>query len=484
MSKEKRNDPTAQDGLISAGLQQALADVEKVIKLQKKDPDNKTDPVDAQVSDGLQKVHDALEAVILSQAKDGAPDARAQLVIAESRAAIAEARALRAERATVKVKSEPRTYTEHGPYSYYRDLANYSLGFNERERPQATERILRHAAEIAVDFEERNDYVVSAIREIRRGENNPASETRAVSTATGSDGAFVTPQYLIDKWITYRSPDRSFTNQCTPLPLPSYGITFNIPSFTAAGAGAQQSTENTGTNTTTPSGLDVSVSLSTFSGYVDVSQQLLDRGGFQGQGGSFDVIVIQQSQSQLYAAVDTYVLKQALANAYERNQSTAATIPQWYIDMSNVRENLADENGVKLPASHCFTTSDFAGWVTEQVDSEMRPIVLPDAAALASRAEDPKYTGWMGLFLPGNLSWFTDDNLPSATPPNNETTILVGSPADMLLWVGDLIPYTAQQTNADTLTVLCGLRQYVAAVPRHNEAFGYITGSGYPTSLV
>jgi HK97 family phage major capsid protein len=472
--KENRNDPTAEDGDVMDALQQLDADIDKAIAAQKTDPDRKTDPDDAAVSTALSQIKSDVQNAIMAQSKDGAADARARMLVREVRSASGAP--------NVRVKSEPRMYTENGEFSYFRDLASRSLGFvSAQTRQDANARLLRHAQEIVVDYEERNEYVVRAVNAQHRNEQG---ETRAVSTASTSDGVFVTPQYLIEKWITYRSPDRSFTNQCTILPLPAYGITFNIPSFTNYGSAARQVTENTGVQGNVPTGSDVEVTLQTFAGAIPVSQQLLDRGGFQGQGGSFDVIVIQQSQSQLWAAVDQYLLTQALAGAFVINQTATATVAQFYVDLATARNNLADTAGVKLPGTHVFSSSDFLGYITSQVDADQRPILLPDAAALVAVNEDPAWAGFSGIYLPASLRWFADDNIPNATPPNNETTILVGSPKNMLVWIGDMIPFTAQQTNASELSVVCGLRQYAAGVARHAQAFAYITGTGYPTSLV
>ena len=84
--KENRNDPTAVDGDIATGLQQVYADLVKVIDLQKSDPDNLTDPVDAEVWAHLEDVKGALKNVILDQAMDGSPDAIRSAVVRELRA--------------------------------------------------------------------------------------------------------------------------------------------------------------------------------------------------------------------------------------------------------------------------------------------------------------------------------------------------------------------------------------------------------------
>ena len=494
MSKENRNDPTPVDGQVMDALQQIAADVDKACALQKTDPDGKSDPVDAAVKAGLNSLKDLVQNVIADQAKDGAADARSTF------AAIREVRetllSLRSTPAPVRVTYEPRMYNELGPHSYFRDLSAATLGLvTSVDQDLAKARLQRHAQE--VDYEARSgdahsrEYHLRVLQTLHRVQDPEAQENRAAMNTT-TDAAFVTPQYLIDKWITYRSADRSFTNQCTILPLPAYGMTFNIPSFTTAGAAGEQvltgsaasiNNENSGIASVTPSGADVSVVVGTFAGYVPISQQLFDRGGYEGAGGTMDSIIIQQSQSQLYASVDSYLIGQAIASATVINQSTAATITQFYLDLATLRNNLADAAGVKIPGTHLFSTSDFSGWLFSQIDTEGRPLLVPDAAAMVSRDGDDKYAGWLGVFMPGNLKYFANDNIPTAAPGAN-TTIIAGSPSDLLVWAGEIIPFTAQQTNAANLSVIAGLRQYVSATVRHAGAFSTLSGSGYPITLV
>ena len=394
--------------------------------------------------------------------------------------------------ATVTVKSEPRTYTAEGENSYFLDLAKRNIMGDAG----AIERLKRYSQEVDSEIRSGSSEGVRAARVVAEYRREPSTvERRAMSSSSSSGGDFVTPQYLVNLWVPYRSPDRSFTNQCTNLPMPSYGLTFNVPAFSSPAPISQQATENSSIEGPPPSAangqtnpadpdLYQTATLTTQAGAFPISQQLFDRGGYEGSGGAFDSIVYLQAKSQLDAQIDTYILTQVLLNAFEVNQSTSATVIQFYLDLATARNALQDANGVKLPGTHVFSTGDFAAYIASQVDSDGRPIVVPDAAALASRADDVKWAGWLGLVLPGNLRWFSDDNIYAATPPATDTTILVGSPADTLLWEGDPITFAYPETRAGELSVMLGIRAYVAAVSRHNEAFAYITGSGYPTSLV
>jgi len=106
-------------------------------------------------------------------------------------------------------------------------------------------------------------------------------------------------------------------------------------------------------------------------GEVTLSQQLFDRAG---PGTSIDAIVGQQLREQLDAAIDVYVLQQALANAGSVTDASSLTIPLFYSDVAAAREVLTDTAGTRLQGTHAFSTSDLFSWVTKQTDSSGRPI--------------------------------------------------------------------------------------------------------------
>jgi hypothetical protein len=57
----------------------------------------------------------------------------------------------------------------------------------------------------------------------------------ATASASGGGGAaFVSPAFLLDSWAPYRSPIRTFADQCARFPLPDYGMEVYIPVFTSA----------------------------------------------------------------------------------------------------------------------------------------------------------------------------------------------------------------------------------------------------------
>jgi len=411
-------------------------------------------------------------------------EAREQVAGFLSRADRNDDRALRYRAAAeqhlkLAVKAEPRTYSPDAPASFWRDTALAALP-SHPERSVAVERLERHRREVDVEIKAGSPEGRAALAQFAteaRHRGIPVGEVRAaMTTGSSSGGSFVTPAWLQDLWAVYRSQLRSFTNQCTHVDAPDYGMQVNIPSFTSATSVAQM-TQNSGVPMATPSGIVITATMVSMAGEVTVSQQLFDRGGPVG----FDRFITEQLKEQLDAAVNSYVLTQALANAGMVTDATSLTIPKFYTDLSSAREKLTDTAGVRLAATHVFSTSDFAGWVTRQVDSQNRPIVTPSAAAIAAFSDDPLQAGFLGLTLPGNLRWFADDMIPLSS---THTQVIVAKPSTIAVVESEPLPFAYEETFATTLSVVVGVRSYVAAAVRYPKAIAAISGAGYPTTLV
>lgn len=373
---------------------------------------------------------------------------------------------------TAQITAEPRVYGPANPeFSYWQDKALATLP-GQRGHDEAVGRLRRHGLEVETEVrsgtpEGRRSSAV--LRQVGRYEG------RVLSSGTTSGGAFVTPDYMTGAWAPYRTPGKSFTNQTTKLPLPDFGMVVHVPSFTGT-TGAGQQTENQGVSETDPTGSDISTPLVLIAGNVPISQQLFDRGGLSGL--AFDAILGRQLMLQLNTQIDIYALTQVLANAGTVTD-TSFTMAKFYADLALGREILTDSNGVRLAATHVFSTSDQFGFITRQLDSENRPIVTPDSNALVAAADDPSWESWTGVHLPGALRWYTDDNIPALS---TNTQILVARPQEIYTFEGDPISYAMPETNAPELSVLVGLRCYIGVVARFPKAVVSISGAAYPLS--
>lgn len=372
------------------------------------------------------------------------------------------------------VRSEPRVYEEDGPNSWLLDTAATAFP-GHRAYADANDRLLRYAQEIDVEIKERSvegRRAERVIREVRR-----ASETRAASSTTM--GAFVTPQYLNDLAPVFRTPERTFVNQCLPLPLPPVGLTIHVPSFASTAAATNQGSEGGGVPELDPTGSDIPVPVTTQTGQITMTQALFDRGVGQ-MGSGYDKLAIKQINAQLDTSIDLYTINQALANAGTVPDAAAISITNFFADLSAARELLTDTAGTRLSGTHLFTTADLSGWITKQVDSQGRPIFLPDAGALLTTDSKPEWMGYLGIALPGHLQWFADDNIPAI---GANTQAIVAKPDQIAVFEGDPLSFAYPEPRAQNFSVVVGLRKYVAVLPLYPKAVASISGAALPLTL-
>ena len=276
----------------------------------------------------------------------------------------------------VKVKSEPRTYSPLRDASWFMDRAAIVTDPTGQtvEGRQAKENLARYSKELATEL--RNNptsaegrHILRTVREQYRtsdyadGERTARQitqevERRAADTGAGSLGAFVTPVYVIADAAQYRTPVAAFTDESNDQVMPPYGLALHIPSFTSDTSVGEQVTENTGIDSSTPSGAYIGdpIPVVTQAGTVNISQQLADRGGYAGSG--FDSILLAALTEKLDSVVDAYVLATVIASSIAASatvtDSTTVTVPRFYDDLSTARENLRNTAGVRLSASHVF----------------------------------------------------------------------------------------------------------------------------------
>ena len=387
--------------------------------------------------------------------------------------------------------TEPRTYGPHSPWSYYRDLCTRAVGSGVSGYTEALERLERHAHEVAVEVQSgsaEGRRALALMRNEFRGEDKRAVLAREKEYRTGATSAtvagFTSPYWDIPQYALYRAAHRSFADQCMPVPLPPYGLEVHIPSFSSDVSVTQQASQNLAVAEVEPSGADLGASgtlpLVTLSGDVVVSLPMFERGGADGAG--FDVIIGNQLHQKYNESLDKQVLAQALANATSVTPaSTGNFIQKLYQDISSGREGLTDTAGVRVRATHIFSTSDMWCYLSEQVDTtNQRPIIVP---MLLQGVQPPwmdgdksKFARFTGYVHPGGMMWFEDDNIPAS---GANTQLIVSRPDTILLYEGDPIVAPFVQTHGETLSVILRMYGYVVAVPRFAKAHSTITGSNY-----
>jgi hypothetical protein len=312
----------------------------------------------------------------------------------------------------------------------------------------------------------------------------------AVASASGGQAAaFVSPYFLLAQWAPYRSPIRTFCDQCANFPIPPFGMEVYIPVFTSADKASLQ-TEGATVAETVPSTSFEGARVETATGQLALSQQWADR--MNTGGGQFDELIAQELGWRVDAEIGKYVINQALAGATVVSGQSAYSEGNFWKDLATARESLADTTGTRLRATSMFTTTDLYGFITRQVDKTTeRPIWPPwyaTAFPLASDTDNfkgpnwPKYARYMGTVMPGDLVWLTDDAIPTYGT-TAFTQIVVSAPAvSMVVCEGEGVTTATPETFANELRVVLNFRKYIAAVTRHAAGTATIQGAAYPAA--
>ena len=151
-----------------------------------------------------------------------------------------------------------------------------------------------------------------------------------------------------------------------------------------------------------------------------MSQQLLDRAGFTGQGGMWDTIVAEQLAWQANATFGSYTIAQAIAaSSLSVTDSSSLTIPLLYADLKSAREKMANAAGFNGRANAIWGTANLIEWIFAQVDDQHRPLIAPDPNSIIGL--DPQgstsvNSTFSGAFL-NRQPLYEDDNILATTRP-------------------------------------------------------------------
>jgi HK97 family phage major capsid protein len=303
-----------------------------------------------------------------------------------------------------RVTEEARTYRpadKGGQFSFFADLVN-------RNRDElAEERMRRHQRETNV-------------------------EQRAMTAAGGGIG-LVPPLYLQDALAEYARAGRTVADLMSPNPLPTSGMSFNIPRVTTGTTVAVQSAEAAAVQDNSPVTDDITLTVNTLAGKVDVSRQLFDR-----SSPNADLILASDLAADYAKQLDSQLLNQAtngVLNLTGTNSSTVATAT-----VTAVWPKFAD--AMQLIATNRFAAAQAIvmhprrwSWFTAALDTTNRPLVEPSAQGLNSIAvfSSPAASGQVGVIQ--GLPVFTDANIPiNLGAGTNQDVMLVARFSDHLLF--------------------------------------------------
>lgn len=364
-----------------------------------------------------------------------------------------------AERPTapVRVTAEPAAY-QRGGASFFADLHQRS------QNPDAAERLARHARET-------------------RG-----LETRASSTSNFA--GFVVPQYLVDLYTPYLRQGRSFANAVnTSISLPPSGMTINLTRITTPTTTGVQSSENSALSNQDIDDTLLAVSVRTVGGYVDVSRQAVDRGEM------VDEIVVQDLAASYAYSIESHIINHGTDGVLSITPlgvtytDASPTVAELYPKVADGIQQIASKRF--MPAEVIVMHPRRWGWLTAALDSQSRPLVVPNAhgpmnaAGVATGPTDVTYVGSL-QGLPVLTSAAVPTNLGGGT---NEDRVIVARASDMLLMEEPNAPMRVRvdEPGAHTLSVrFVGFGYMAFTANRANDgsnavSAAVISGSGLTT---
>ena len=363
----------------------------------------------------------------------------------------------------VEVGKEPRTYEKgvretNGEFrSFFRDLFRSGEG-----DVSAQTRIARHTREMA------------------------SEQRAAISTSSGGVG-LVPPQYLLDELAEFARASRPFADAIGGRPLPDVGMTFNVPRVTTGTSTAVQ-TEGSAIQDGSAVTDYLSFAVNTVAGKQDISRQLLDR-----SDPATDTVLGQDLAADYAKQLDTQMLNQATngitvlsgVNTVTYTDATP-TAGELYAKFADAIQQVWTNRfaAPSLIVMHPRRWAFFLG----AVDSQNRPLVLPDAGA-ANQAFNAMATGTVSA--PAGLVGILM-GLPVVIDPNisitlgagtNEDIIIVTRREDQLLFeVG--APTVAVETgvlSANLQVRIYAYGYFAFTFARYAKATSRIAGTGLAT---
>ena len=307
--------------------------------------------------------------------------------------------------------------------------------------------------------------------------------------STANVAGFVPPQYLVELFAEAVKAGRPSANLCTPAPLPPSGMSVNLGRVTTATSIAAQNGENTAVSNTDPDDTLLTVPVRTYAGYADLSRQAVERGEM------VDQLVMADLATSYNAALNSAILNGDGNNGTHTGIRNIAGIgATTYTDatptIGELLPKIADAVGKVM--SQRYTGPDAIvmhprlwAWMLGQVDSDGRPLVVPNGAGpnnAAGVAGTPDYTARSAGYLfgvPVVLDGTVPTNLGAGT---NETAIIVGAFKDAYLFedpAGAPAQLRVEQPLADQLGIRFVAYGYSAfAGGRFPTAFATVTGTG------
>jgi len=369
------------------------------------------------------------------------------------------------QKAIVSVR-ESNVYTAENKHqrSYVRDLIRYTT--NQDHDGESRRRLFDHAQDVATAPE--------------------YQEWRDISRVDGSGGYAVPPAWLMDQYVTYARPGRAFANVCQRQQLPGGTDSINVPKMLTGTSVAIQATDNSTVSETNLTDTFINAPVRTISGQQGLAIQLIDQSPI-----AFDDVVFRDLVAAHAAVLDGQVIGgsgssgQVLGvNNTPGITSIAAagvTLTQVYSAIANAIQTVHTTRF--LPPEVVVMHPRRWGWLLAQVDTQNRPVVLPEAnnpmnaVGILEAVDSQQIVGRLH-----GLPIVTDPNIATNSGAGTEDIVYVMRASDLILWESGIRARVLPETRAANLTVLLQVYSYLAfTAARYPASVVEITGLTAPT---
>ena len=320
-----------------------------------------------------------------------------------------------------------------------------------------------------------------------------SQETRAgdMTTVAGAGGQFAPPLWLVDEFVALARPARVTADLMTGRTLPSGVSSVNLPKISGGATVAVQALQNTAVSDTAMTTTSVASGITTIAGKQIISMQLLQQSGIP-----FDEVILSDLALAYAGALDVQVIAgsgaagqlRGLLNGAGVGSTTFTTVAPAVTSAtaanSFYNKLIAALNAVfvgrYLPPSAILMHPQRWNWVLESLDSQVRPLIVPNGPMFNGVGTDngPTAQGATGSLL--GLPVYVDPNIPvNLGAGTNEDRVFVLRKEDVYLWESAVQSTSFDATYADQASILFRVLGFSALITdRFGPSVNVVQGTG------
>lgn len=351
--------------------------------------------------------------------------------------------------------NEPLTYRprdEGGQHSFFKDL----FLSRTNDHPGAKARLARHMREME-------------------------SRPRADMTTTATDGGeFLPPLHLQERWAELARAGRVYANVIGSQPIPTTGMSFTVPKVTSGSTTAVQATENNAVSETDAVTDEITLTVRTIAGQVDLSRQAFER-----SDPGLDMVLGRDLARSYAVTLDAHLLNHANDGVLNNANINGVTYTDATPTVGELFPKIADavqqiHTGVFMSPDAVFMHPRRWATFLGAVDTTGRPLVSPIAP------QNP-IAGFGGVVTEGavgsvqGLPVFVDANIPTGLGASTDEDAILAT------WLGAHVFFESptpavrvfEDVGSGTLTVRIQVYGYIAySSDRYGAGTSAITGTG------